>query len=365
MATSINMTNTLYKKDSKGKIRQWVITSHTDGRLVVETGLVDGKMVVNEKKCTSKNVGKKNETTPGEQAQRELLSEFDAKLNEGYFRTIKEAEESVVILPMLAEVFEKQKHKIDWDNAIGEPKYDGMRAMALVNNGVTLKSRDGITIETLPHLVRGLARIKENCILNGELYAHGLTFQQNMKLIKKYREGETEQIKYRLYDIVSDEPYMTRLKLLGQLINKYNLQDICILTPFKKINNEEELMTYHIENTGAGYEGSMLRWGNKGYELDKRSVHLLKVKDFHDLALKIKDIRPADQRPEWGVPVFEWKGAKNDEVEAGMRYSHEERKEFLKNKDNYIGKIAELRFFEYTDAGVPRFPVMVGIRLDK
>ena len=48
-----------------------------------------------------------------------------------------------------------------------------------------------------------------------------------------------------------------------------------------------------------------------------------------------------------------------------MKYSHEEREDFLTNKKKYIGKPAEIRFFEYTDAGIPRFPVMVGIRLDK
>jgi hypothetical protein len=44
--------------------------------------------------------------------------------------------------------------------------------------------------------------------------------------------------------------------------------------------------------------------------------------------------------------------------------SHEDRKELLKNKQNYIGKTAEVRFFEWTDEGNPRFPIMVGIRLD-
>ncbi len=30
-----------------------------------------------------------------------------------------------------------------------------------------------------------------------------------------------------------------------------------------------------------------------------------------------------------------------------------------------MGKTAEIRFFEYTEDGIPRFPVAVGIRLDK
>ena len=48
-----------------------------------------------------------------------------------------------------------------------------------------------------------------------------------------------------------------------------------------------------------------------------------------------------------------------------MKYSHAEREEILTNKAKYIGKVAELRFFEFSEDGIPRFPVMAGIRLDK
>jgi hypothetical protein len=37
----------------------------------------------------------------------------------------------------------------------------------------------------------------------------------------------------------------------------------------------------------------------------------------------------------------------------------------LAMKGEYIGQTAEVRFFEYTDGGIPRFPVCVGFRLDK
>ena len=109
----------------------------------------------------------------------------------------------------------------------------------------------------------------------------------------------------------------------------------------------------------------MVRWGDVGYKVNGRSENLLKYKDFLDISLPIKDIEPASSRPSWGVPVFHWPGALNDELRSGLKYSHKEREEFLKNKDQYIGKTAELRFFEYSETGVPRFPVMVGIRLDK
>ena len=50
---------------------------------------------------------------------------------------------------------------------------------------------------------------------------------------------------------------------------------------------------------------------------------------------------------------------------TGMKLSHEERVEILLNKENYIGKLAEVRFFEFTDNGIPRFPVYYGYRIDK
>ena len=48
-----------------------------------------------------------------------------------------------------------------------------------------------------------------------------------------------------------------------------------------------------------------------------------------------------------------------------MKFSHAEREEILQNKDQYIGQMAEIRFFEYTEDGLPRFPVCHGFRLDK
>ena len=115
---------------------------------------------------------------------------------------------------------------------------------------------------------------------------------------------------------------------------------------------------FHSQAVSDGYEGSMVRWGDDVYKVNGRSSYLLKYKDFLDTTATIINIIPAEQRPEWGVPVF-------DGFKAGVKLSHEERVELLQNKDEYIGKTAELRYFELTDDGKPRFGVMVGIRLDK
>ena len=58
---------TLYKKDSKGKLRILSIeTNHGD--LMQTSGLIDGGKVEHSKTCKPKNVGRANETTSQEQA---------------------------------------------------------------------------------------------------------------------------------------------------------------------------------------------------------------------------------------------------------------------------------------------------------
>ena len=48
-----------------------------------------------------------------------------------------------------------------------------------------------------------------------------------------------------------------------------------------------------------------------------------------------------------------------------MKFSHADRMAILADKDHYIGMMAEVRFFEFSDGGTPRFPVCVRFRLDK
>lgn len=348
----------LYKKDTLGKTR--VLYISTSGPMLIQlSGLLDGGQVKHEKICKGKNIGKSNETTPEQQAILEMNSKVAEKLTEGYFRTIEEAESVAVVLPMLAKSYGDEKHKIDWSNPVYcQPKLDGNRCLAFIKDGaVTLMSRQGKIIDTLPHINKALSSLTQVIILDGEVYAHGKSFQENMRLIKKYRPGETEQVKYHVYDMVSPLGFSERIA--RSCIT--NCPEV-VRVPTYLIQNEEELKAYHAQFIQEGYEGTIIRHGNEGYKVNGRSSNLLKYKDFKDIALPILDIEPAEQRPEWGVPVFELNGK---QFRTGTRLSHDERKEFLANKANYIGKTAEIRFFEYSEEGTPRFPIFCGIRLDK
>jgi len=362
------MNMKLYKKDSNNKIRYLDIIASGDN-IIQRSGILDTENEIEHtKKAKPKNIGKSNETTAEQQAVLEVESIIVSKLKEGYFKSILEAKNEIVILPMLAKNYNDEKHKIDWKECFIQPKLDGMRCLAHCNGKgvVKLVSRDGRLIDNMDHISDELARnIKEEIILDGELYCHGLSFQENMKLIKKYRKGETENIKYHVYDLISEKPFYKRT--VRQYIK--NLKS-CKEVSTYKIDNEKQLKIGHEINISEGYEGSIIRWNKEGYKINGRSSNLLKYKDFQDIDAIIIDIIPAEQRPEWGVPVLKYSNQKLDgkneiTFKAGLKYSHKDREEFLKNKQNYIGKIANIRFFEYTDEGLPRFPVMIGIHGDR
>ena len=354
----------LYKLDSKGKVRILrVYTENAD--LIQESGLIDGEKVVHRKTCKGKNIGKANETTPENQAVLQAKSKVAEKLTEGYFETIEQAQNLKVVLPMLADDYKEKHGKIDWSKSVFvQPKLDGQRCLAIVENGeVKLLSRAGKEINTVEHIKQAILKIispTSKLILDGELYAHGLSFQDNMKLIKKVRPGETEKIVYNVYDVVSSSPFESRIAFAKAVVDKCQSPSIQLVRT-EKIVNGLDVHKFNEQFLSEGFEGTMIRHSETGYEGNKRSQYLLKFKDFKDISLPIIDIVPNDANPNHGTPVFELNG---QTFKAGMKFSHSEREEWLLNKQDYIGSVAELRYFELTDDGLPRFPVCVGIRND-
>lgn len=352
------MEKTIYKLDSKGKERFLTVKAES-GDLVQVSGLLGTDSPIEHRKtCKAKNIGRSNETTPEQQAILEAEAKWKTKIDEGYFETLEDCNSIKVVLPMLAKSFDKEVRKIDWDGDVYvQPKLDGMRALNLDSK---LTSRKGKLIDTMGHITKELKEKFDGYTIDGELYAHGKTFQENMKLIKKYRPNSSEEVKFHVYDIITEDNFTERYEKLKE-ISQGAAQ--IVVVPTYKITSKEELDTYHSQFISEGYEGSIVRHGKAPYKVNGRSSNLLKYKDFKDIAAKLIDVVPAEQRSEWGVPVLEMEDGRT--FRAGARLSHDERKDLLSNKQKYIGKTAEIRYFEETDDGLPRFPVCVGFRLDK
>lgn len=345
----MSFDKTIYKKDSQGDLRYLRVYTRANV-LYQESGLVGTTSpILHHKVCESKNVGRSNETSPQEQALLEAQSVIAEKLKKDY----SEGKPERKILPMLAKVYADEKKKVTWESAYVQPKLDGMRALWVDGK---LMSRQGNEITTVPHINQALQGV--TVIPDGELYAHGLNFQENMRLLKKQRP-ESVQISYHVYDVVMDAPFGTRYEAAMDAI--YDVEGIILVSTFQ-VSSEEKMYERHRTFLWRGYEGTILRWGNEPYKINGRSSNLLKVKDFQDEAFTILEVIPMETYRDQGMIVCETNGKT---FTATPKMSHEERRQLLNNPEAYIGKTAEVRFFERSEDGIPRFPVFVGLRLDK
>ena len=103
-----------------------------------------------------------------------------------------------------------------------------------------------------------------------------------MKLIEKYRKGETEKIRYNVYDVVSDNNFNVRHEMIRSI--RFDRINHCDLVTTHKIVNEHQLKEIHVSHIGSGFEGTMVRWGLKPYKLNGRSENLLKYKILKTLS---------------------------------------------------------------------------------
>ena len=214
------MKQTIYKLDSKSKLR-FLTIENKNNQVIQVSGLVDSdNPVIHVSECIAKNTGKTNATTAEEQALSEAKAKLKKKLEEGYYSTPEEAQNGTLILPMLAHDFNKHESKVKYPCFI-QKKYDGMRMLAIKKDGiVSLISRKGKEITTLNHIKEQLENVSiPDNIYDGEAYSLEIgTFQEQMKAIKK-ENPNTSKIDFNIYDIVLNKPYSERLEILKNIFN--------------------------------------------------------------------------------------------------------------------------------------------------
>lgn len=376
--TSLVQHETKLYKNHSGKIGYWSAQLQVDASgkamiVISHAKTLDGKAVTSSYEVKGKNIGRANETTPVEQGALEIDSRANKQRDKGYVDTVELAQTPATNTlglekPMLATPIEKVKpESIDWKGAYMQPKLDGHRA--LWKDGV-LYSRQGKVLD-LPHIVEAIKTAGlEHLHLDGELYCHGLTLQQISSLVKR-QQDDTLKLVYHVYDIVSDEPYFKRLSTLINTIAYSHLvsQDKALRpVPTRTASSMIDVTAFQIENLENGYEGTMLRTGMAGYETDKRSRNLLKVKDFQDEEFKILEVvrgTPAlTPQGVFEVPVFVLDAGNGKTFRATAQGNREEKHAIWETRAEHVGKQLTLKFFNKSKDGIPILPVAIRFRED-
>ena len=349
---------TLYGKDKSGKFKQWSIWTVEDS-LFIEHGQEGGKLQLKEEKVKGKNIGRSNETSDPEQAEFEANSRINKQTDKGY-RADKSDLEELPLLPMLANDYLKQGHRIKYP-CYASAKLDGVRCLAIcTEDGVILKSRGGKLYE-VKHVISQISTVmKVGDVWDGELYIHGKYLEEIVSAVKK-PNAMTNEISFRIFDVVSDDVFedrITNLKYIEDILYESKIYSVDVL-PYEYIKSEVEMKDWHKMYVAQGYEGIMLRNEQGLYESGKRSADLQKYKEFLDEEFEIVAVGK-DKQDNAVLCVFDPTAGETFTVCYG---DFGERKNQLENWKTYIGKKLTVKYqTRYKDSKLPQFPTGVVIR---
>jgi len=387
---TIEKTDRVYTKSTVGKLRFWQGFSE-GAEYWSEYGEVNGKVVTAEKRVAKpKNIGKANETTPEEQALNELQAILKKKVKKGYSRDINKAGSVDFNKPMLAKKFTDYGSKIvfgrksDGKQSLiySQPKLDGIRCVARADG---LWSRTGEKIVSCPHIEEYLEPIfsnNPNIILDGELYNHDLNeeFSKIQSIVRreKLRDGDLEKaekyIQLHIYDVVDTEKdFFPRIYVVLDILRRIREVREETYVHFVRTQaamTKRELDIFYRGYQEAGYEGQMVRT-NTPYET-KRTTALLKRKEFISDEYKILEIQEGVGKAKGKAfnVVLENPNPLSDDPKyatfgAGVIGSHEFCEDVFNNKENYVGKMATVRFFRFTEYGTPFHGKVYAFHLNK
>jgi len=316
----------------------------------------------------AKNVGRSNATTPKEQAQDEAHSEWTKKADKEYFADIADIDSYELFKPMLAHDFTKTPVEVGYT----QPKLDGIRCVVDKHG---MHTRGGKPINSCPHIWDSLKHIIEanpNVVLDGELYNHELKadFQKIVSLVRKVKcrpeeiAEAAQLVEYHIYDMCDkdnkDMLFLDRSNWLAENVTG----NMIVLVDTDSADNSAEIDKLYGEYTQAGYEGQMVRQ-NTAYQC-KRSKSLLKRKEFVTEEFKVVEVVEGQGAWTGYAKRFVLELSDGRQFGSGVRGTQAQLKALLESTEKTTW--ATCRFFELSNDGVPRFPVVIdygtGVRED-
>lgn len=360
----------LYKYTQTGAIQQWQIIAENDSFYTIE-GQKDGKLTTSLSTiCIGKNIGKKNETSPIDQALAEATAKHQKKLDKSYNEVL--TKELNYYEPMLARDAKESKDLPEEGEfkykTFVQPKLDGLRT---INENKSLTSRNGKPYITCLHLYQ------DKVTLDGELYSHEYhdDFNEIVSLVKKTKPTKediyeaSQKVEMWCYDLPSHPGvFSDRYANLDKFLKELNNPSL-VLVPTYPVTCMDDVKKYHDKFLEEGFEGTIIRIDLDNYESGKRPKQLLKYKDFVDEEFTIIGAEEGTGGRTGTIGFFYMQMDNGKKFKSNVKGNFNYLTDIWKNHKLYIDKKATVKYFNLTpekengDGGVPRFPYI--IKLDR
>ena len=265
----------------------------------------------------------------------------------------------------LAVPFE-EKRLLKWKPPyILQPKYDGERCRAVpIGDGkyMLLSSQEN-PFFSVPHVTNFLSSLQLDIELDGELYCHGMKFEEIHSIVSRTvnLHPNHKDIRFHIFDIIDGESQTVRLYNLTMLSIESNYTTIA---PYYICYSLEDIMRTFVLLLNKGYEGIIVRHLEAPY-VRKRSVYMMKWKgkredDYRVVGWKEEVSISGSPKGRMGALICEDDEGNQFSVGSGM--TDESRDELWKQRDSIIDKIVKIKYQHLTsERKVPRFPVYMEI----
>ena len=256
---------------------------------------------------------------------------------------------------MLAHDGAKHPKKIKGSCSV-EYKYDGVRVIAIVQNGdATLYSRNGKILPNFNLIEDALSKPEYNgLVFDGEVMSED--FQSLMKQVHRKTGANTEDAFLALFDMLTLEEFEAGGTSINSVDRRKRMIDTVIEDSKIKVvdafdinfDTEEGQAEFDKLNKHAlaeGYEGLMIKPDNEGYKC-KRSHAWLKVKPFIEVTLKVIALEEGTGKNEGMLGALVVEGEDDGKffhVNVGSGLSDDMRKDVWAAQDKVMGQLVEVR----------------------
>lgn len=184
---------------------------------------------------------------------------------------------------------------------------------------------------------------KEVIIFDGELYIDGEQLAIIASATKRL-SLLTDRVKFHIFDIASSTKQVDRLKEVKKLVvdKQYSIPVNNII-----IRSEQQAIEFRNECIAAGYEGAIFRSTRNDYKSGMRVSTMVKFKKRDSQEFIILDI--IDTRDAPGLGMFICRNDINHhEFSVVPQGTHDQRRQYLNDRDELIGKKLTVEFYERT-----------------
>lgn len=199
-------------------------------------------------------------------------------------------------------------------------------------------------------------------------------------------EGSPD-FKFYVFDLIEPQGFDFSTRLLRMQQRDFTFPDRVSFLKQKLVQTQEDLNAYESKCLEYGYEGVMLKAPSGFYKCGRSGTtnpEIIKVKRFVDSEFEIvgfEALYSNQNEAEIDELGHTKRSTKKEGLIAqetlgkilcktsdgivfgvGSGFTQAQREDMWKTKDNLIGKLAKVKYFEVGVKDAPRFPVFIGIR---